>query len=78
MTITSPAFPHANIFSALVMGLADLLVQKGIITREELEIKTQELLGSPELLGKADVVKAVAGRIVSRAQIGGNVDSRKA
>ena len=53
-------------FTALVMALADLLVEREVFTREQLEIRATDMVENPDILSAADLVKAVAGRVFNR------------
>jgi hypothetical protein len=53
-------------FTAVVMALADLLVERDVFTREQLEIRAQEMISNPDMLSAADFVKAVAQRIFEK------------
>src|SRR5512141_1106571 len=53
-------------FTAVVMALADLLVERDVFTREQLEIRAQEMIENPDMLSAADFVAAVAQRIFEK------------
>jgi hypothetical protein len=53
-------------FTAVVMALADLLVERELFTREQLEIRAQQMIENPDMLSAADFVKAVADRIFQK------------
>ena len=53
-------------FTALVMALADLLVEREIFTREQLEIRATDMVENPDILSAADLVKAIAGRVFNK------------
>ena len=53
-------------FTAVVMALADLLVERDVFTREQLEIRAQDMVENPDILSAADFVKAIAGRVFEK------------
>ena len=53
-------------FVAVVMALADLLVERDIFTREQLEVRAQAMIENPDMLTATNFVKAVTQRIFDR------------
>ena len=62
-----PPSPDENLcLVAVLMSLADLLIQREVFTREQLEVRAQEMIESPEILSTANFATAVASRIFQK------------
>ena len=64
---TVPPSPDENLcLVAVLMSLADLLIERAAFTRQQLEVRAQEMIESPDILSTANFATAVASRIFQK------------
>lgn len=64
---TAPSSPDETLcLTAVLMSLADLLCERGVFTREQLELRATEMIENPDLRSACDFASAVAQRLFEK------------
>jgi hypothetical protein len=64
---SAPTSPDESLcLTAVLMSLADLLCERGVFTREQLELRATEMIENPDLRSACDFANAVAQRLFNK------------
>jgi hypothetical protein len=61
-----PSPDESMCLAAVLMALADLLVERDVFTREQLEIRAQAMIENPDLRSATNFASAVAQRLFEK------------